>query len=154
MVSRRVPDVSRNVHRARSAWCPLARLRVYIASKLADAPLWRSLREAWPEVEFTARWPVCHVGTTPDTEGFAKIFWDHDLADVGAYDVVLVYTASRTYQLRGALVEVGMGLALGKEIVVVGNHPDYGTWQHHRNVHHASDLDEARKLLETMAMSL
>lgn len=130
------------------------RLRVYTASKLAEAPLWRSLREAWPEVEFTARWPVVHVGVTPDAACFAKVFWDQDLEDVGKADVVLVYTPSRADKLRGALVEVGMGLALGKEVIVVGEHPDYGTWQHHRNCHVVSGLDEARKLLQTMVLSL
>ncbi len=130
------------------------RLKVYTAGKLHDAPLWRALRDEWPEVIFTARWPVCHVGTTPDSPCFAKVFWEHDFVDVSEADVVLVYSHSRADQLRGALVEVGMGLALAKEIICVGEHPDFGTWQYHRNVHRVSDLAEARLLLSTMTLSL
>lgn len=130
------------------------RVKVYTASKLAQAPLWRQLRDEWTEVHFTARWPVCHVGTTPDTAVFAKTFWNHDLEDVSSSDVVLIYAESGADKLRGALVEVGAGLALGKEIIVVGQHPDFGTWQHHRNCHLVRDLDEARQLLMTMNLRL
>ncbi len=132
----------------------IMRMKVYTASKLSDAPLWRRLRDDWPEVTFTARWPVCHVGTVPDTACFAKIFWQHDVEDVSASDVVVVYTESSINHLRGALIEVGIALALSKEVIVVGDHPDYGTWQYHKSVHRVNDLLQARQLLQTMALVL
>lgn len=133
---------------------PGVKTRVYTAGKLKDADLWKRLRDQWTEVEFTARWPVCHVGVIPDTPTFAKVFWEHDLEDVAAADVVLVYTPSTVDRLKGGLVEAGMGIALNKQVVVVGDHPDYGTWQFHRNVHRVKNLDEARLLLRTMRLTL
>jgi nucleoside 2-deoxyribosyltransferase len=126
-------------------------MKVYTASKLSEASRWQRLAEEWPEVEFVARWPFKHVGVVPDTETFAKVFWKHDLEDVTRADVVLVY-AALDHKLRGALVEAGMAIALGRCVIVVGDHPDYSTWQYHPLVYRAADLDEARALLATMAM--
>ena len=127
------------------------RIKVYTASKLSEAGRWRDLKDAWPEVDFVARWPFKHVGAVPDTPTFAKVFWDHDLQDVEKSDVVLIYGAPAD-KLRGALVEVGMALAMGKEVIAVGDHPDYSTWQYHRRVHRVDDLSQARLLLATMAL--
>lgn len=126
------------------------RLKVYTASKLAQAPRWRDLHEAWPEIEFTARWVTLHVGERADHACFARVFWEHDLADVVASDVVLLY-AEEDEHLRGGLVEAGMAIALGKAVIVVGDHPDYGTWQFHPRVQRVPDLAYARMLLQTMA---
>lgn len=128
-------------------------LKVYGASKLKHAPLWIRLREEWEEIYFIARWPTLHVGKTPDDECFAKVFWQHDAEDVCECDVVLVY-ADPNDHLRGALVEAGMGIAFDKEIVVVGDHPDYGTWRYHSSVHRVKDLDSARMLLRALAMDI
>lgn len=132
----------------------IERIKVYTASKLSEAPLWHKLRDEWPEIMFIARWPFLHVGTIPDTPTFAKVFWEQDLKDVKAADVVMVYARAETDKLKGALVEAGAGLALGKQIVIVGSHPDYGTWQFHRDCHRVKDLEEARQLLQTMNLSL
>jgi hypothetical protein len=127
------------------------KMKVYTASKLSKAPMWRKLINEWPEVDFTARWVTKHVGTTPDHPCFAKVFWQHDFADVKLADVVLVY-ADEGDHLRGALVEAGMAIAFGREVIVVGEHPDYSTWQFHPSVHRVPDLEHARTLLATMAM--
>ena len=126
-------------------------IKVYTASKLSEAGRWRDLREAWPEVEFVARWPFKHVGTVPDDPVYAKVFWQHDLEDVTAADVVLVY-AEPEHKLKGALVEAGMAIAQGKCVIVVGDHPDYSTWRYHPLVYIAPDLESVRLLLATMAM--
>ena len=126
-------------------------LKVYTASKLDKAPLWLRLIEEWDEIEFVARWPRLHVGTTPDAPCYAKVFWQHDLEDVSESDIVLVYSEPHD-KLRGALVEAGMALALQKPVIVVGEHLDYGTWQFHPLVYKVPDLEEARLLLKTFAM--
>jgi nucleoside 2-deoxyribosyltransferase len=127
-------------------------IKVYTASKLTEAQRWRDLREAWPEVDFVARWPFMHVGNVPDdSPSCAKVFWQHDLADVAAADVVLVYGAPE-HHLRGALVETGMAIALGKWVIVVGEHEDYGTWRWHPLVYSAEDLASARVILGCMAL--
>ena len=127
-------------------------IKVYTASKLAQAPLWKRLIVEWWEIDFTARWVVQHVGTTPDHPCFARIFWEHDHADVASADVVLLYAEANEH-LRGGLVEAGIAIALDKKVIVVGEHPDYGTWQYHPNVHRVPDLEHARILLRTMAMT-
>lgn len=127
------------------------RLRVYTASKLKEAARWSALVEAWPEVEFTARWVWGHVGVTPDLPAFAKVFWSHDDEDVRTSDVLLLYAEPGDH-LRGGLVEAGMAIAYGLEVVVVGDHPDYGTWQHHAQVHRVASLTQARELLRAMAV--
>lgn len=127
------------------------KLRVYTASKLAQAPRWNELRAAgnWP-CEFSARWPYAHVGLVPDEAAFAQVFWTHDLEDVASSDVILVY-AEPGEHLRGALVEAGMGIALGKTIIVVGDHDDYGTWRYHPQVLRVANLEEAKTLLSLMS---
>jgi nucleoside 2-deoxyribosyltransferase len=124
-------------------------MKVYTASNLCQAELWRDLAREWPEVEFVARWPFKHVGTVPDRECYARVFWDHDFEDVSRADIVLVYAVPEK-NLKGALVEAGMGIALGKSVIVVGEHESYSTWQYHRAVHRVPDLDSARLLLRMM----
>jgi nucleoside 2-deoxyribosyltransferase len=126
-------------------------IKVYTASKLKHAPLWKQLKEEWIEIEFVARWPFFHVGNIPDTSYYAKVFWKQDLEDVQLSDIVLVY-AEEGDKLRGALVEAGMAIALGKEVIVVGESPDYGTWTWHSNVYRVSDLTDARLLLGCMSL--
>lgn len=127
------------------------RIKIYTASKLIHAELWKRLIEEWQEIEFTARWPVMHVGIVPDAAHFAKVFWEHDLEDVNRSDGVMVY-AEPNDKLRGALVEAGMALALDKFVITIGSHSDYSTWQYHPRVHRVPDLDHARILLTCMAM--
>ncbi len=134
-----------------SAVLPARRLSIYFASKLRHAAVGRKLSADWPEFDWTARWPTAHVGKVPDQSNFARIFWQHDLEDVAGSDVVMCYALEGDH-LRGALVEVGMGLALGKAVLVIGDHPDYGTWQWHPLVHRAETLAEARVLLRALAL--
>lgn len=127
------------------------RIKVYGASKLCHVEVWKQLSKSWTEIEFTARWPFKHVGTVPDEPCFARVFWEHDLEDVVAADGVVVY-AKPEDDLRGALVEAGMALALGKFVIVVGENKNYGTWQYHPLVHRVADLTDARTLLMCMGM--
>lgn len=134
----------------------MERLKVYTASKLKHFQKWRDLRDANPEIIITSRWIDQSLDqeylaknasvTACLSEQAAREVWRVDHEDVAACDVVLVY-AEESEHLRGALVEAGMGLALGKTIMVVGDHPDYGTWQYHTKVTRAKDLDQAVMLL-------
>lgn len=122
-------------------------IRVYTASKLTTAALWRDLEKQWPHVLFHARWLKHNLIGTPDLPEFAPRFWKEDEIDVKTADAVLIY-AKEGEHLRGALVEAGMAIAFGVPVIVVGNHPDYGTWQHHECVTQCSTLDEARDYLK------
>lgn len=133
------------------------RLKVYTASKLKEGPRWRRLADEWPEIEVVARWPFLHVtsdgspGWPDDCAAHGSIFWTHDYEDVARSDVVLVYAALADDVLRGALVEAGMGIAMGKTVIVVGANQGYGTWQFHPQVKRVATLDAARSLLRLMA---
>lgn len=131
-------------------------ITVYTASKLHHAPLWRRLAIAWPEIHFTARWPNNHVSATghplwPEgSPAHGQIFWEHDVQDIENSDVLLCY-AEGFDVLRGALVEVGIALALSRHVIVVGESDSYGTWQYHKNVLRVKDLPAARNLLHLLA---
>jgi len=123
-------------------------LRVYCAGKLKDAQYWREIFRKSPTVHLHARW-LAHVEReTPDTPDEAQEFWLEDQEDVQAADALLVWADARDH-LRGALVEVGMALAYEISVIVIGDHPDYGTWQHHPNVHWVATFTEAEELLES-----
>ncbi len=122
-------------------------IRVYTASKLAAAEVWKHLHEKWPDVYFHARWLKHMDLKTPDDRSLAAQFWVQDEEDVRHADVVLVY-GREGEKLRGALVEAGMAIALGIPVVVVGEHPDYSTWQWHPGVTRVLDLDAAERYLK------
>jgi len=121
-------------------------IKVYTASRLAHAPLLKALRHSYPSITWTARWPDL-VGKVDDSPENATWFWVQDEEDVRKADVVLVYGLDDDV-LRGALVEAGMGIALGKRIICVGKSPSLGTWQYHPLVSRVAHLAEAFKLLE------
>lgn len=121
-------------------------IRVYTASKIASASLWRDLSSQWPGVLFIARWLRHAEIGTPDLPEYAERFWREDEQDIRDCDAVLVYAWGNVH-LRGALVEAGMGIAFGKTVIVVGAHPDYGTWQFHPRVVRVPDLGAAYELL-------
>lgn len=130
---------------------PNYRLYIYFASKLQHANIGKLLLAEWTEFQWTSRWPQCHVGKVPQQPNYSKVFWEHDLEDVQKANVVLVYSKPEDV-LRGALVEAGMAIALGKRVVVVGENDGYGTWQYHPLVFQANNLSEARQLLRTLAL--
>ncbi len=135
------------------------KVKVYTASKLEDGPLWRKIRDDWPEIEIVARWPFLHItdngepGRPHDCAAHGSIFWQHDHDDVVRCDVVLLYSQTER-PLTGALIEAGMGIALGKLVVAVGNHPSFGTWRFHPRVRRVADLEAARSLPRLIASGL
>ena len=124
-------------------------IRVYTASKLTTASEWRDLERSWPHVFFHARWLKHNLVGTPDLQQFAEKFWLEDEQDVRSADAVLVWGRSGEH-LRGALVEAGMAIAFGVPVIVVGAHPDYGTWQYHKGVFRCEDIVSAGMYLQQL----
>ncbi len=81
-----------------------------------------------------------------DPEGSAFEFWQENEQDIITADYLLVYVESGDH-LRGALVEAGIAIANRVRVIVVGDHPDYGTWKYHPNVEWADDMDEALMII-------
>lgn len=126
----------------------MSQLKIYTASKLHHAEMWKALSFKWP-FQFTARWFQYHVGRVPDSPSFAKFFWVEDYEDVTAADCVVVY-AEPTDVLRGALVEAGMAIAQHKPVICVGENDGFGTWADHPSVYRVKNLEEARVMLDMM----
>ncbi len=115
---------------------------VYGASKINEWETWVELKKSRQDIRFTAGWPDLSAKGVSNHPDNCKIFWLHDFADIHQADYVLVLPP-RDGVLRGALVEVGYGIACGKHIVLTGDCPDYGTWQFHPMVTKVASIDEA-----------
>jgi nucleoside 2-deoxyribosyltransferase len=121
--------------------------RVYFASKLQHAAKWREIGATHPFIQAHARWLKHNSLETPDTVDFAAEFWMQDVQDVKDADFVIVYGEAGEH-LRGALVESGLAIAFKIPVIVIGEHEDYGTWQHHPGVMKAPDLEFAFDLIK------
>ena len=126
-------------------------IKVYIASKLAHAEYFKRLRDDWENqgIDLHARWfdqATLELGGADLTHHDFHIFWLVDEEDVQDADALILY-AKRGDKLRGALVETGMAIAYGKLVIVIGDHEDYGTWQHHPMVTRADSLAHAQTMI-------
>lgn len=110
--------------------------RLYTASKLSDCQYWLDFRTLYADkVDFTARWLdfFSANGSFDDAKmplSIKRAGWVTDIDDVRFSDAVVVKAPS-SGNLRGALVEAGVALGLGRPVYLLGDCPDYGTWQHH-----------------------
>lgn len=124
-------------------------IRVYTASKLSRGAQWRQIHAACNHVYFHARWLKHNQIGTPDLREYAARFWKEDEQDVKSADVLVVW-AEGDEHLQGALVEVGMAIAFGVPVIVIGDHPDYSTWRFHAGVSIAPNLECALAMLGAM----
>jgi nucleoside 2-deoxyribosyltransferase len=126
------------------------RPKVYTASKISYASLWRQLRnEEWKHLDFTARWiDIEDLELEERISGPAEYvhFWTIDIQDVRRSDFVLIYARPGDL-LKGALVEVGAALALGKIVLSVGIDPSH-TWSYHPCVVRLDTLSQANDFLK------
>lgn len=122
--------------------------RVYIASKLQHADMWKTFRKDFPSIDFTCRWldiePLLEGKVSLDyiDKDKAREVWDIDFRDVRTADFCIVY-AKEGEHLKGGLVEAGMCIASGGKVIVIGEHPDYSSWQYHRQVYHEPSVIRA-----------
>jgi len=121
--------------------------KVYFASKLTYARRLWELALKW-NLETTSRWlsqADLELKGSPSTEEFG-IFWLVDEEDVRRSDALIVYGEADDI-LKGALVEVGMAIALGKLVICVGASSSFGSWTNHPLVLIAPSLEGAVKLI-------
>lgn len=120
---------------------PARVVRVYTASKTRHAEMLKGLRGR-EGVHFTARWPlICNLASESTTP--TQQWMDDNFDDIIRSQVVLVY-AEEGEHLKWGIGEVGYAIAHGKEIWLIGDHPDYEPWKHYKRlVHHASEIEEA-----------
>lgn len=122
--------------------------KVYTASKIPRHTLWKELKASpsWDHVDWTARWVHMVDEERETTPALFAHFWTIDMQDVRRSDFVLLYAAEDAQELRGGLVEAGMGLAFGKTVLAI-DLPLTHSWSHHPLVVRLSSLDLAREFL-------
>lgn len=112
-------------------------LRLYFASKLRHAPLWRSLRDG--------RLSFCNVQCqwidTPEVENLDLVgsparfgeIWLKDINEARKADYTLLYCPEGDAPLlKGARVEAGATLACGGGVIIIGYLED--SWTYHPRV--------------------
>lgn len=126
-------------------------LGVYIASKSEHGPAWQTWRTPLAEmgVEIISTWidESC-PGETPDMADL----WVRCVREVASCDLLIaVHFEDEVW--KGAFVEIGVALAAGRPVYVVGAPP--GSWVEHPLVAFADDIadavDDFRQTRTTMA---
>lgn len=125
-------------------------IKVYIASKLKYAERFKKYREDWKAsgIDLHARWfdqAIIEQTSEVPPEDF-HIFWLVDEEDVKVSSALIVY-GEENDKLRGALIEAGIAIGQGMLVIVVGDCPDFGTWQYHPTVTRAGSLEHAKTMI-------
>jgi hypothetical protein len=122
---------------------------IYVASR-ASIPergiMWRSLRARGARI--SSSW-IDEDGPG-ETNSFSEL-WARIQREIASSDRLVLYVEPYDFPLKGALVEVGMALALGKPVWVVARHlvlephsfRPLGSWAAHPGVGFTQDLDAA-----------
>lgn len=115
--------------------------KIYIASKARHRPRWRDLRDN-RGYDIISHWIDTPDEYSDDPTGldYDKL-WRTCIQDVKDCDTLVLYVETDEH-LKGALVELGIALALGKDIIVTGDLGDNGTW------HHMSKVEVSEKTME------
>lgn len=128
-------------------------MKIYIASKALHRPQWRDYRKLG--VPIISRWidtPDEHLDRElPAGFDFAQL-WTQCVEDVVAADVTVVYVEHGEV-LKGAILEVGVALGLGKKVVACGPMSTFlanGTWIHHPLVSSINHDQPIRKIFATL----
>lgn len=127
---------------------------IYVISQIRHAKMWRDLRWMYP---LTATWiDEAGEGETNDPVDL----WGRIRTEIEAASAVVVYLHPGDLPFEGAVVEIGMAIAMGKPIHVAMHGVDVepnskrpvGTWLHHPLVtrHEGKDgLESALSAAET-----
>lgn len=112
---------------------------IYVASRVKHAPLWKKLRsEGWP---ILSTW-IDEGVVPPDRAG---PLWLQIIEEVRRCSCLLVYAELSDFPLKGAMVEVGAALAMGKPVVACFPNMDadvVGSWISHPSVYLRDALEE------------
>jgi hypothetical protein len=119
-------------------------MRIYFASKIKHYQKWLDICDldfgitlcSWPYVVADRK------GRDFDDPDEASSGWVNNLADLYEADAVIVY-AEGDDEPRGTIFEAGFAFGLGKPVILVGDHPSYGSWQYHPWILHAGSILEA-----------
>jgi hypothetical protein len=126
---------------------------IYVASRasLPERPaMWRRLRDD-EGFDIVSTW-IDEAGEG-ETEDFADL-WDRISCEIAMADKVVLYAESCDFPLKGALIEAGIAIGMGKPVIVClpgvqldgrSSRP-IGSWVSHPLVLRIDDLTEAMRL--------
>lgn len=115
--------------------------KIYTASKVKHAVLWKALRSAGFNIN----------STWIDLEGEIKdkpSHWITCIAEARDADIVLLYV-EHGEEHKGAMVEAGAALGAGKHVVYVGP-DDFSSSTHHPNVIMFRSLSDALRYIDVV----
>lgn len=123
---------------------------IYVASRasiIARAEMWRTLRddEGW---NITSTW-IDEAGEG-ETADFTEL-WDRIMREIAAARKVVFFALPSDFPLKGAILEAGIALGMGKPVVVClpgvelegRTYRPLGSWIKHRNVIRCDTLRDA-----------
>lgn len=119
---------------------------VYFASKIRHGDMLRTLVADWPCTNVSRWHSMVHFEDQAAPADFIWC-WMIDENDIRNANLLVLYSEEDDI-LSGALVEVGMALALGKVVIVVGRGKSFGTWINHPQILRVETLDQARHIIE------
>lgn len=118
---------------------------IYVASRVSRAPMWRILRADGMPIVST--W-IDEAGDN-ETDDFTEL-WRRIQSEISQSSAMIFYGDVEDAPWKGAFIEIGMALALGKPVlaVILGELEDrtmrpIGSWLAHPNVRQFSSLDAA-----------
>jgi hypothetical protein len=121
---------------------------IYVASRVKHAPIWLDYRDR-------KRWPIVSTWIDEAGDGETADFgelWQRIRAEIGRSKVLVFYAdGNEDFPFKGALVEVGMALAMGKPVFAVLDRVmiegrtmrPVGSWLRDRNVRKFELLPQA-----------
>lgn len=122
---------------------------VYVASRAslpARSAMWRQYRDAG--VPIVSTW-IDEAGEG-ETESFAEL-WDRILLEIKTADRLVLYAEQEDFPLKGAFIEVGAAIALGKPVTIClpgvvlqgATYRPIGSWIAHRLVNREDNVSFA-----------
>lgn len=117
--------------------------RVYLASKLIHAPMWRDWRQSNSYgLRIVSTWHD-NLNIDADDRDFdaCRAGWTKNFADIDRADALIAF-ADRSEPINGTLVEIGAAISNRINVYLVGSFP-WGTWQYSTNVYKCPSLADA-----------
>lgn len=123
---------------------------IYVASRAsipARSEMWRNLRDEYGW-QITSTW-IDEAGEG-ETADFTEL-WDRIMREIAAARKVVFYAKAEDFPLKGAILEAGIALGMGKPVIVClpgvdlegRTYRPLGSWIKHRNVIRCDNIKTA-----------
>lgn len=130
-----------------------AKIRIYVSSRTLPVrvQMWLDLRARYTHWKFVSTWiDEAAPGATSDWPAT----WMRYIEEIRSADVLLLHAEAEDFPLKGALVEVGAALALGKSVLAVlpqgydeTTYRPVGSWVRHPAVRVLDTMSAALRLI-------